>query len=82
MEIIYKINGKEFTNLEEAKEYEETLKLKEEETKKLQAEKEHRIEEINAKNDELNELIDKYRADYGVPFRYDGLLDDFFKEYF
>lgn len=75
MEIIYKVNGKTFTDKKEAERYEKILAEDAEKRKKLKAEKEARWKEVDDawKNyyDLLSKFENDYKADYADYFPFD-----------
>lgn len=65
MEHFYVVNGKAFSNLEEAEKYENEIKELEEKANKLKAEEDARLKEIRDAENKLSELYDKFVEDYG-----------------
>lgn len=83
----YLVNGKKFSDLKEAQDYEEEINKEKEEKEKLLKEKEERFKEIS-------NLINKFNEDYNEPLSFvfstnngDGQykhinIDDFFTNLF
>lgn len=75
MEIIYKVNGKTFTDKKEAERYEKILAEDAEKREKLKAEKEARWKEVDDAWNNYYDLLNKYENDYKedgfytIPFR-------------
>lgn len=59
MKTFYEVNGKKFDSKDEAMEYEERI-----EREKIEKEKWNRLEQIEIKEQELNELKEKFEKDY------------------
>lgn len=68
MEVIYKVNGKEFTDKKEAEKYEKILAEDAEKKEKLKAEKDARWKEVNDAYQHYTDLLEKYNEDYGDYF--------------
>ena len=64
MEIIYKVNGKEFNTQEKAAEYEKELVNKEQERIKKAQEKKARLNEVIEAENKYVALWNKYHEDY------------------
>lgn len=66
MEVIYRVNGKEFNTQEEASNYELELERKEQERIEKEQEKKKRLDEVcDAANKYIN-LKHEYEKDYGL----------------
>lgn len=66
MEVIYRVNGKEFNTQEEAASYEEELARKEQERIEKQQEKTKRFEEVRNAANEYIKLKEAYDKDFGT----------------
>ncbi len=66
MEVIYRVNGKEFNTQEEASDYELELERKEQERIEKEQKKKERLDEVcDAANKYMN-LKHEYEKDYGL----------------
>ena len=64
MEVIYKVNGKTFTDKKEAERYEKILAEDAEKREKLKAEKESRWKEVDDAWQNYYDLLSKFQKDY------------------
>ena len=65
MEVIYKVNGREFEDKKEAEKYEKIIEEDKIKAEKLRAEKEARWKEVEEARTNYNNLLDNYIKDYG-----------------
>lgn len=85
MEVIYRVNGKEFNTVEDAKHYEEELKKKEQERIEKEQEKQRRFAEVNKAANEYIRLKEAYDKDFGntkteeVVKKYEDIVDELLK---
>lgn len=85
MEVIYRVNGKEFNTVEDAKYYEEELKKKEQERIEKEQEKQRRFAEVNKAANEYIWLKEAYDKDFGntkteeVVKKYEEIVDELLK---
>lgn len=74
MKTFYEVNGRRFEDKDEAIKYEERLENERIEREKIEKEKWNILEQIEIKEQELNELKEKFEKDYdcGLWFRFDS----------
>lgn len=65
MEVIYRVNGREFEDKKEAEKYEKILEEDKIKAEKLKAEKESRWKEVEEARISYYKLINAYIKDYG-----------------
>lgn len=75
MEIIYKVNGKEFNTQEQAKDYELELERKEQERIEKEQAQEKRLKELCDAANKYMELYEGYEKEYGEENRKVGDVD-------
>lgn len=59
-------DGKVFNTEEECCDYEQRIEMEKVKREKLEAERKNRLEEINKKYDELQDMLSEYEKVYGV----------------
>lgn len=64
MKTFYEVNGRKFESKDEAIKYEEGLEKERIKREKIEKEKRNRLEQIEIKGRELNELKEKFEKDY------------------
>mgnify|MGYP007106418298 CR=1 FL=1 len=73
----YYVEGRVFESQEEALKYEDELNQKKQKENELREQKKARIDEINQKEKELKQLINKYYDDYGIKSGLTSWIDFF-----
>lgn len=85
MEVIYRVNGKEFNTIEDAKHYEEELERKEQERIEKEEEKKRRFAELSDVANNYIRLKEAYEKDFGgnkqvdAIKRYEDIVDELLK---